>query len=129
MLAHYNHSEVPTPRPIQKGVPLLQLFLSLLTAIILFVTPRRETFPIEIRMNRFLLRISGDGSITLLLVLNTVFNESVPCTTKNPPTNCLITDLPTPTYTSSGPETTIVEHLKTSQFRCCLSHTTKQPAL
>ncbi|KER22815.1 hypothetical protein T265_09153 [Opisthorchis viverrini] len=30
----------------------------------------------------------------------------------------LVTDSPTPTHTSYGSETTIVEHLKTSQFRC-----------
>ncbi|KAG5446908.1 hypothetical protein CSKR_113973 [Clonorchis sinensis] len=32
--------------------------------------------------------------------------------------NCLVTDTPAPTHTSYGSETTIVEHLKTSQFRC-----------
>ncbi|KAG5444743.1 hypothetical protein CSKR_113851 [Clonorchis sinensis] len=39
-------------------------------------------------------------------------------TTQNSLPNCLVTDSPTPTYTSYGPEMAIVEHLKTSQFRC-----------
>ncbi|KER28845.1 hypothetical protein T265_04387 [Opisthorchis viverrini] len=34
------------------------------------------------------------------------------------PSNCRVTDSPTPIHTAYGPETTIVEHLKTSQFRC-----------
>ncbi|KAG5445492.1 hypothetical protein CSKR_100980 [Clonorchis sinensis] len=53
-----------------------------------------------------------------LLVLDTFFNRSTRCTTENPLSNCLVTDSPTPTHTSSGSETKVVEHLKTSQFRC-----------
>ncbi|KAG5449309.1 hypothetical protein CSKR_100605 [Clonorchis sinensis] len=64
----------------------------------------------------------------LLLVLDTFFNGSIRCTTQNSLSNCLVTDSPTPSHTSYGSETTIVEHLKTSQFRCSnrpsLSHTT-----
>ncbi|KER21698.1 hypothetical protein T265_10042 [Opisthorchis viverrini] len=55
---------------------------------------------------------------TQLLVLDTFFNGSTRYTNKNTLSNRLITDSPTPTHTSYGSETTIVEHLKTSQFRC-----------
>ncbi|KAG5442718.1 hypothetical protein CSKR_108025 [Clonorchis sinensis] len=55
---------------------------------------------------------------TQLLVLDTFFNGSTRCTTQNSLSNCLVTDSPTPSHTSYGSETTIVEHLKTSQFRC-----------
>ncbi|KAG5445042.1 hypothetical protein CSKR_105058 [Clonorchis sinensis] len=55
---------------------------------------------------------------TQILVLDTIFNGSTCCTTENSPSNCLVTDTPTPTHTSYGSETTIVEHLKTSQFPC-----------
>ncbi|KAG5443950.1 hypothetical protein CSKR_113806 [Clonorchis sinensis] len=54
---------------------------------------------------------------TQLLVLDTFFNGSTRCTTGNSLSNCLLTDTPTPTHTSYGSETTIVEHLKASQFR------------
>ncbi|KAG5445895.1 hypothetical protein CSKR_109642 [Clonorchis sinensis] len=54
-------------------------------------------------------------------------------TIKNSFSTFLVTDSPTPTHKSYGSETTFVEHLKTSQFRCSnrlsLSHTTKQPTL
>ncbi|KAG5454569.1 hypothetical protein CSKR_105469 [Clonorchis sinensis] len=53
-----------------------------------------------------------------LLVLDTFFNGSTRCTTQNSLSNCLVTDSLTPSHTSYGSETTIVEHLKTSQFRC-----------
>ncbi|KER33305.1 hypothetical protein T265_00804 [Opisthorchis viverrini] len=55
---------------------------------------------------------------TQLLVLDTFFNGSTRYTTENTLSNCLVTDSPTPTHTSYGSETVIVEHLKTSQFRC-----------
>ncbi|KAG5442668.1 hypothetical protein CSKR_111904 [Clonorchis sinensis] len=55
---------------------------------------------------------------TQLLVLDIFFNGSTLCTTENSLSNCLVTDMPTPTHTSYGSQTTIVEHLKTSQFRC-----------
>ncbi|KER31163.1 hypothetical protein T265_02492 [Opisthorchis viverrini] len=55
---------------------------------------------------------------TQLLVLDTFFNGSTRYTTENTLSNCLVTDSPTPTHASYGSETTIVEHLKTSQVRC-----------
>ncbi|KAG5452611.1 hypothetical protein CSKR_100448 [Clonorchis sinensis] len=48
-------------------------------------------------------------------VLGTFFNGGPHCTTENWLSNCLVTDSPTQTHTSYGSETTIVEHLKTSQ--------------
>ncbi|KER27079.1 hypothetical protein T265_13858, partial [Opisthorchis viverrini] len=72
-----------------------------------------------------------------LLVLDTFSNGSTRCTTENALSSCFVTDsthIPLiPTHTSYGSETTIVEHLKTSQFRCSnrpsLTPTTKQPLL
>ncbi|KAG5444816.1 hypothetical protein CSKR_108396 [Clonorchis sinensis] len=55
---------------------------------------------------------------TQLLVLDTFFNGSTRCTTQNSLSNCLVTDSWTPSHTSYGSETTIVERLKTSKFRC-----------
>ncbi|KER27615.1 hypothetical protein T265_05339 [Opisthorchis viverrini] len=55
---------------------------------------------------------------TQLLVLDIFFNGSTRCTTKNTLSNCLVMDSRTPTHTSYGSETTIVDHVKTSQFRC-----------
>ncbi|KAG5444900.1 hypothetical protein CSKR_103587 [Clonorchis sinensis] len=54
----------------------------------------------------------------ILLVLDTLINESTRCTTENNLYNCFTTDSPTPSRTSYGFVTTIVEHLKTSHFRC-----------
>ncbi|KAG5451073.1 hypothetical protein CSKR_105579, partial [Clonorchis sinensis] len=55
---------------------------------------------------------------TQLLVLDTFINGSTRCTTENSLSNSLLMDTPTPTHTRYGSETTIVEHLRTSQFRC-----------
>ncbi|KAG5443884.1 hypothetical protein CSKR_100868 [Clonorchis sinensis] len=55
---------------------------------------------------------------TKLPVLDTFFNGSTRCTTEYSLSNCLITDTSTPTHTSYGCSAKIVEHLKTSQFRC-----------
>ncbi|KAG5453011.1 hypothetical protein CSKR_109430 [Clonorchis sinensis] len=52
---------------------------------------------------------------TQLLVLDTFFNGS---TTENSLPNYSVTYSPTPTHTSYGSETTIVQHLKTSRFNC-----------
>ncbi|KER26358.1 hypothetical protein T265_06403 [Opisthorchis viverrini] len=58
---------------------------------------------------------------TQLLVPDTFFNGDTRCTTENSLSNCLVTDTPIPAHTSYGSEITIVEHLKTSQFRCSKS--------
>ncbi|KER29541.1 hypothetical protein T265_03841 [Opisthorchis viverrini] len=54
---------------------------------------------------------------TQLLVLNTYFNGGTRRTTENTLSNCRVTDTPTLTLTSYCSGTTIVEHLKTPQFR------------
>ncbi|GAA53440.1 hypothetical protein CLF_110238 [Clonorchis sinensis] len=58
-------------------------------------------------------------------------STSTRCTTENSLSNRFNTDSPTPSHVSYGSETTVVEHLKASQFRYLntpsLSHTTIQP--
>ncbi|KAG5445404.1 hypothetical protein CSKR_104668 [Clonorchis sinensis] len=64
------------------------------------------------------LGIRDTSQPTQLLVLDTFFSGSTRRTTEKPLSNCLFTGTSTPTHTSYGSETMIVEHLKTSQFHC-----------
>ncbi|KAG5449257.1 hypothetical protein CSKR_100652 [Clonorchis sinensis] len=49
--------------------------------------------------------------------METTFNRSSHCITENWLSNCLVGHSATPTHMSYGPETTIIEYLKASQFR------------
>ncbi|KAG5452971.1 hypothetical protein CSKR_111794 [Clonorchis sinensis] len=55
---------------------------------------------------------------TQFLVLDTFLNGSTRRTNGNSFSTCLLTDSPKQIHTRYGSEITIVEHLKTSHFRC-----------